>query len=231
MAISKKLSDHEQIEFFEGYRTALKPSWEPILLAMKSLDGNFIQNAINWQIAGYNIDDCRIGSEIRVNAPAGNKKSNNVLGFGLGMNSDQATTTTGRYPANTIFSHSHDCTEDVCAEDCPIGIVRKSVGYADRFFQCFDAEPFVYSGKASRSERGTNNHPTLKPLKVMTYLLKLIKPPGKDRIVLDPFIGSGTTALAAEQLGMKWIGIERELQYARIAKERILKQRKSLNNQ
>lgn len=64
-----------------------------------------------------------------------------------------------------------------------------------------------------------NHHPTVKPIKLMEYLCKLICPPGG--IVLDPFMGSGTTGCAAVKLGFQFIGIEREIEYVEIAKRRI----------
>lgn len=64
-----------------------------------------------------------------------------------------------------------------------------------------------------------NHHPTVKPIKLMEYLIKLITPPGGT--VLDPFMGSGTTGCAAVKLGFNFIGIEREQEYVEIAKRRI----------
>lgn len=64
-----------------------------------------------------------------------------------------------------------------------------------------------------------NHHPTVKPLKLMAYLITLFSREGDT--VLDPFVGSGTTAVAAEQLGRKGIGIEREAEYAEIARARV----------
>jgi len=64
-----------------------------------------------------------------------------------------------------------------------------------------------------------NTHPTVKPLKLMRYLIKMITPPGG--IVLDPFMGSGTTGSAAVSLGFDFIGIEREKEYYEIASKRI----------
>ena len=65
-----------------------------------------------------------------------------------------------------------------------------------------------------------NNHPTVKPLKLMKYLITLVMPP-KDGILLDPFAGSGSTILAAHQLGVKAIGIEKQAEYVEIASKRI----------
>lgn len=82
------------------------------------------------------------------------------------------------------------------------------------------AARFFYCAKASKAERGENNiHPTVKPIALMRYLVRLVTPP--NGIVLDPFIGSGTTAIAAIQEGYEWIGIEREKEYCEIAARRI----------
>ncbi len=69
------------------------------------------------------------------------------------------------------------------------------------------------------SKHTKNNHPTVKPIKLMEYLIKLITPTGGT--VLDPYIGSGTTGVAAKKLGFNCIGIEREEDYVKIAEARI----------
>ncbi len=70
-----------------------------------------------------------------------------------------------------------------------------------------------------RNETGKNTHPTVKPIKLMEYLIKLVTP--KGGVVLEPFMGSGSTGIAAKNLGMSFIGIEREEEYFEIAKQRI----------
>jgi site-specific DNA-methyltransferase (adenine-specific) len=70
-----------------------------------------------------------------------------------------------------------------------------------------------------KSEPMQNHHPTVKPLALMRYLVRLVTPP--NGTVLDPFLGSGTTAIAAIQEGFDWIGIEREAEYCDIARARI----------
>ena len=81
---------------------------------------------------------------------------------------------------------------------------------------------FFYSPKTSKSERGKNNtHPTVKPVELMKYLCRLVTP--KGGIVLDPFMGSGSTGLAAKDEGFDFIGIEREKEYFEICKSRIKK--------
>jgi hypothetical protein len=106
----------------------------------------------------------------------------------------------------------------------------EDAGGASRFFQTFEPEvPFFYTAKASKSEKeaglenmeGTrgNTHPTIKPISLMRYLVKMITP--KGGIVLDPFAGSGSTLVAALEEGDNFIGIEREDEYIKIARKRI----------
>ena len=103
-----------------------------------------------------------------------------------------------------------------CHEDCPIKILDEQSGGASRFFYC---------AKASKSERNkglegfNNGHPTIKPIKLMQYLVKMVTPPkGK---VLDPFCGSGTTGIACKIEGFDFVGIEQDAEYFKIAKARI----------
>ena len=103
----------------------------------------------------------------------------------------------GRFPANVM----HDGSEDVL----------KIFGDAARFFYC---------AKASQTDRqGGNEHPTVKPNQLMRYLVRLVTPPGG--IVLDPFMGSGSTGVACVQSGFQFIGIEKEKNYFGISVERI----------
>ena len=85
------------------------------------------------------------------------------------------------------------------------------------------ASRFYYCAKASRSERGDGNlHPTVKPLSLMQWLVRMVTPPGG--IVLDPFMGSGSTGVAAVREGFNFIGIEMSEQYAEIAVNRLPQQ-------
>ena len=70
-----------------------------------------------------------------------------------------------------------------------------------------------------RTTKFLNNHPTVKPVKLMQYLVRLITP--KGGVVLDPFMGSGTTGIACKKEGFNFIGIEREDEYCKIAQARI----------
>ncbi len=108
----------------------------------------------------------------------------------------------GRWPANAVLDE--EAAEMVAAQ------------YADHG----GASRFFYVAKASRAERGEgNNHPTVKPIALMQWLVRLVTPPGGT--VLDPFTGSGTTGIAALREGFSFIGIEREADYCAIARQRI----------
>lgn len=82
------------------------------------------------------------------------------------------------------------------------------------------ASRFFYCAKASKRDRGTDNkHPTVKSTKLMSYLITLVTPPGGT--VLDPFMGSGSTGVAAIRDGFDFVGIEKEEEYFNIAESRI----------
>lgn len=140
----------------------------------------------------------------------------------------------GRFPANTIFDE-----EAARALDEMSGITRSpnrvtrgvgAKGYEggvlgrQENIPCFGdtggASRFFFCAKPSPKERGEGNgHPTVKPIALMRYLCRLVTPPGGT--VLDPFVGSGTTGIAALQEGFGFIGIEREAEYIEIAKRRL----------
>ena len=110
----------------------------------------------------------------------------------------------------------------------------KSIGSAARFFYC---------AKASTAERNEgledllpnqsnkakpNHHPTVKPIALMRHLVKLVTPP--NGTVLDPFLGSGTTAVAATLDGFDWIGCEMNPEYAEIINARVKNAQTTANN-
>ena len=98
-------------------------------------------------------------------------------------------------------------------------------GGASRFYAQFQLDaPFIYHAKASKGEstlkgRILNNHPTRKPVGLMRYLVRLVTP--KGGVVLDPYLGSGTTAVAAIEEGMSYVGIELDPQYVEISRSRL----------
>lgn len=254
----------------EGYGTALKPAWEPIIMAMKPCDGTFKQNAEKWGQAGINIASSRIGTD-DTRAPTYNMTSKGHKGGAYGSkdvdysrNGQIAGSAQGRWPANLILNEEAAKLLDEQSGILksgggiknPIGMSTKGFmssnwrdsghiepdsGGASRFFYCAKASPSeknegcedlldkiggrmcsTISGDTRTGHRTIqkNNHPTVKPLKLMEYLIKLVMPP-KDGILLDPFAGSGTTILAAQNLGYKVIGIEKSAEYCEIANARL----------
>lgn len=263
---------------WEGYGTALKPAHEPILIAMKPLDGTFAQNAKKWGVGGLNIDASRIpiNSDVDDKRLGGqgewktDKTAKNVYEGGYVGNNIKSSEK-GRFPANVILDEE---SAEMLDKQCP----KTSKGYAkatdgkvkgqgslfkqggvnaNRYdMGGLGASRFFYCAKASKAERNRgceelpkqamseldkiggskcgmktgsgndrdntyhNNHPTVKPLKLMEYLCILTRTP-TGGIVLDPFMGSGTTGMACVNTKRDFIGIEKEKEYFEIAKKRI----------
>lgn len=231
----------------EGYGTALKPAWEPIILAMKPLDGTFTQNAEKWGVAGINIDECRIGlngatkrsSQTDYPKKEDGTEDRSQHWARTGHNVEELNK--GRWPSNLILDEESSKMLDEMTGNLTSGkpgIRRKphqtnsmsgtlnltgnlesgigDSGGASRFFYC---------AKASTRERNEgldkpSSHPTVKPLSLMRYIVKLLSPPG-DPVLLDPFCGSGSTCIAALQLGIRSIGIEKNEEYCEIARKRL----------
>lgn len=195
---------------WQGWGTGLKPAWEPIIVAQKPIDGTYAKNALKWGVAGLNIDGGRIGAEERTYNGSGAQphKLNNPGGTGIGYmdgsGRDLTFTASGRWPANLI----HDGSDEVLAL-----FPQTQSGDSDaRFFYCV---------KASPSDRGDDNtHPTVKPLALMEYLCTLTKTP-TGGIVLDMFMGSGSTGVACMRTGRTFVGVEIEQKSFDIAYQRI----------
>jgi len=189
-----------------GFASALKPAFEPIILAMKPLDGTQAHNALTWGCCGMNIDASRIQYD-NEDIDFTRVQDGNIFGSGAvyGHGGKQKETTplykpNGRWPSNVLLD-----------EEAAVQLDGDSGG-ASRFFYC---------SKASKRERGEgNNHATVKPLDLMKYLLTLLSTP-TGGLILDPFAGSGTTLLAAKQLGRSCIGIELDEHHCEIIKGRL----------
>jgi site-specific DNA-methyltransferase (adenine-specific) len=256
-----------EAQLWNGWGTALKPAFEPIVVAMKPIDGTFVNNALTWGVAGYWIDGGRVGTS----EPDLQRIRNTDGGDSMfGMTQPNHGNSQGRFPANFI----HDGSDEVVGlfpSPHGAGYARQgndmerkgniyftkgiSMNNGMRFGDSGSAARFFYCAKASRSERNAglegmpikqtvggggmnntpddvcgkygsikapaqNHHPTVKPIELMRYLVRLTKTP-TGGIVLDPFMGSGTTGIACELEGRDFIGIEREPEYIEIAEKRI----------
>jgi len=190
---------------YEGWGTALKPAHEPIVMARKPISEKSIaDNVLKHRTGGINIDGCRIEGEVK--RPDTNPDFRDVAKKAMAqggqdkLNFNQISgaerkeieeNNLGRFPANVM----HDGLQEDWA----------------RYFYC---------PKTSKAERGElNTHPTVKPKKLMQYLCRLVTP--KNGTVLDLFMGSGSTGIAAKDEGFNFIGIEKDKEYFEIAGARI----------
>lgn len=229
---------------WEGWGTALKPANEPIVVARKPISGTVAKNVLKWGTGGINIDGCRIEHQI-VNG--GNLADNPQLrgtklrsapvstGFGKDGDVTDLTSQLGRFPANVIFDEEAAEMLDRQSGTLKSGDnnTRRQEGYFIEhgglgkagdiqvsYGDTGGASRFFYCAKASSSERGEGNtHPTVKPIKLIKYLVTLVTP--KGGICLDLFEGSGTHGVACKELGFNFIGFELEPQYYAIAQARI----------
>ena len=227
-------------KLWDGYGTALKPAWEPVLLAMNPLDGTFAHNAQRHGVAGLWIEGGRIDLDGDYKSRANGRPSLTGLGDKYDPASANKPDTVGRFPANLVLDEdaARLLDEQTGTLTSGTGAVKRSTGAGYRpnalgaesrpvgtpmieYGDSGGASRFFYTAKASRSERGVgNDHPTVKPLKLMQYLARLTRTP-HGGVVLDPFMGSGTGALAAILEGRMYIGIEQDQHSFDIAVGRI----------
>lgn len=222
----------EAAKKWEGWGTALKPALEPICLARKPLSEKTVAaNVLEWGTGALNIDGSRIEAEKETGWGGGGSK---LYDGGLSRNGGKSRPADGRWPANLI----HDGSEEVEREfPSPHGAGQSRFGTRDiggeskgifpahgkgghRFGDEGSASRFFYTAKASKWERESHNkHPTVKPVALMEYLVKLVTLRGG--MVLDPFAGSGSTLIAAKRLGYRYIGIERNSEHVETIKKRL----------
>ena len=199
-------------EEYKGIGTALKPAHEPIVMARKPFNGTVAKNVLEYGTGGINIDKCRVGSEERE----------------------------GRFPANIIFDEEAGKVLDE-QSGTKGGNNKGAYTYKDKEYQVEGfinnvkpnspsnygdtggASRFFYCPKVSRKERNigdmANNHPTVKPISLMKYLVTLVTPKGGK--VLDPFNGSGSTGMAVKEFGGEYTGIDLDPHYIEISTKRI----------
>lgn len=319
----------DEAKLWDGYRTGLKPAYEPIILVQKPREGTFVKNVLKWGVGGINIEDTRIPinihqeTDVRAHDQSKNVKrtfehQNAAVDF-FGKNGvreehiQQLYEMKGRYPTNVIIddmmselldmisgikkSGSFKLNKDVERKEPDKTWNSKNSGYFDsgsmkkgvstygdvggmgRFFKNVEkwVEPiktvyggkgfkrsfehfnlkdgggmgkFFYSPKASTRERNIgldhietqvrdtsrkgdpanpfnrnhkvkNFHPTVKPIKLLVYLIRMIKPPTKNPVMLDPFAGSGSHGIAAKIERCDYILIEKNKEYLPIIEGRL----------
>ena len=215
VAITAPATDAAKL--WNGWGTALKPAVEDWWLIQKPISEKTIaKNVLKWGTGAINIDASRIGTDAQ-----------------------------GRFPSHLLLSCSDTCTED--AHDmleCPIAMLDEQSGQSfgvernytyknnggwkqtskQKTFNSYGdsggASRFFYCAKASKSDKGlANTHPTVKNTKLMSYLIRMFTPP--NGLVIDCFMGSGSTGVAAIKEGFEFIGIEQSQEYFQIAAGRI----------
>lgn len=212
---------------WEGWGTALKPAHEPIVMARKPFNTSVAENVLTHGTGGINIDECRVGNEVLKEHISSKTAGGERIGqIKAGMVTPERV---GRFPANIIHDGSKEVLE-VFEESSRFFYCAKA-SKAERNMGLDDYEEKQVTDGTIRSNQETartfgansakrkNYHPTVKPIKLMEYLVRLVTP--KEGIVLEPFAGSGTTLIACKQQGFNYIGIEREQEYCDIAEARL----------
>ena len=244
----------QAVKGFEGWKTSLKPAHEPIALARKPTKTSIKANMEKWAVGALNIDATRIPYENQkdIDTYLNNKRGpmergndedgknirmfNGETGFKAvkrEVTVEQDLPELGRFPSNVIGEIEADYQKYFY---CPkVSRRERHIGHETppAMFGgvqgCYDENGERYAvGLDARKGNVGNNHPTVKPIELMKYLIKLVTPPGG--IVLDPFNGSGSTGCAAVALGHEYIGCELDPAYVEISKRRIEKYNKSENN-
>jgi site-specific DNA-methyltransferase (adenine-specific) len=212
----------------------ISPNTSPICLARKPLSEKSIAaNVLKWGTGALNIDGCRIEGESTIRPDNSRMTSAGKTGGAYGSGGYPAGeprtngSTLGRWPANLC----HDGSDEVVA-GFPDSVSTGGDGYKNSMFcggkptgghglgDSGSAARFFYCAKASSDERGDgNNHPTVKPVALMRWLVRLVTPKGGT--VLDPFMGSGSTGLACQAEQFSFIGCEMSPEYAAIAERRM----------
>ena len=260
-----------EAQLWHGWGTALKPAMELICVAMKPIDGTYVNNALTWGVAGLWIDGGRVETDEETRRTKGGWQDKGYVGGKAGSHNDfDARPPQGRFPANVI----HDGSDEVVGlfpqttvgarhagqlrhtKDGDINFTGNTFTINDYPANEGSAARFFYCAKASRKERNAglegmeerewhgqmpkndpnyvrsdgavrtqnlprqNHHPTVKPIELMRYLVRLTKTP-TGGVVLDPFMGSGSTGCACALEWRDFIGIEKEPDYYEIAEKRI----------
>jgi len=224
---------------WDGWGTALKPAIEPITLARKPLRGTVAANCLEHGAGALNVDGCRVGTNpgYKYRADANGTTFHGQQGERIKQTAEKKgakfiESTQGRWPANLITDGSEEVVGLFPESDAgqPHALPRtreRQSGFCltsgkGPIGDSGSAARFFYCAKASRQERGKGNtHATVKPLALMSYLCKLLASPGYTGALLDPFMGSGSTLLAATKWFERVVGIEAEEQYCEIAAERL----------
>ena len=218
-----------------GYGTGIKPAVEPALLVRKPIAASSIAaNVLEWGTGALNIDGCRFRpGDPMWPGPQDGETSNHsrspVSALSKGKYGDskaQGTHQTpgqqlGRFPANLIHVPKASRSErEEGLEEQGLPTMRGHEAVKRKEGSAGLNSPRASAGRTAGEIR--NIHPTVKPARLMSWLVRLVSPTANGApVVLDPFVGSGTTLLGVEELGGRGIGIELEPRHADIALARV----------
>jgi site-specific DNA-methyltransferase (adenine-specific) len=246
---------HSQKGEWEGWGTALKPAWDPIILARKPPAGAVAANVLEYSVGAINVDGCRVpvpggspSAKMREAARASGTAPGRQGNYTHTIEDrsspeaywrERAGEALGRWPANVLHDGSDEVEAAFAAfgeKTSGTGAVKRATGagYAPNalgresrppgtpnieYGDSGSASRFFYSAKATAADRAGSKHPTVKPVALMRWLVRLVCPPGGT--VLDPFAGSGTTGAAALAEGMRAVLIEQEAEYVADIRRRL----------
>ena len=225
---------------WEGWGTALKPAHEPIVMARKLIKGTVAENVLEHGTGGINIDDCRGGTESLEYRTTSYRdaKTGEFSGQGQTNHITGQKTVEGRFPANVMHDGS-EVVGDIFLGDssgyfyCPKASKKDRDEGLENFEEAQTTDGNIRSNSETARTFGANSvlrknvHPTVKPTELMRYLCRLVTP--KGGVVLDPFMGSGSTGKAAIMSGFKFVGIELNEEYFDIACARVEAAQKEWN--
>jgi DNA modification methylase len=219
---------------WQGWGTALKPAWEPIVLARKPLsESSIAANVLKHGTGGINVDGCRVGvdtSDLAMMQGRSGKRTSGNLYPSRGNGESWEPQSAGRWPANLIHDGSEEVVSgfpDVGKSSGGCGDASKKTALAGHVYGDYSGETlgqnagglgdsgsaarFFYTAKADTNDRLGSKHPTVKPIDLIQYLARLITPRGGT--IIDPFAGTGTLGEAAFREGFEAVLIEREPEY------------------
>ena len=218
-----------------GWGTALKPAYEPAVLARRPLEGTVAANVLAHGTGALHIDACRIAPGDRAwvgpddGADALEAKHTSTQGLARGFTAsvvygggggkpaaDPHAHPLGRWPANLYYTPKAPRRERERGTD---GLPTRTGAEATERAPGSDGLANPRTGAGRTAANVANHHPTVKPVRLMRWLVRLVAPP--DAILLDPFLGSGTTGIAAALEGVGFLGAEAEAEYVAIARARI----------
>ena len=221
---------------YEGWGTALKPAHEPIVMARKPFKGSVAENVLEHGTGGINIDECRVGINPDVDDKRlggrgewkTDKTAKNVYEGGY-EGKNISSSEQGRFPANVMHDGS-EVVQDVFGDKsryfyCPKTSKKDRDEGLDALVEAQTTDGNIRSNSETARTFGANSalrkntHPTVKPTELMRYLCRLVTP--KGGVVVDPFMGSGSTGKACMVENFSFIGIEKDEAYFEIACARI----------